>query len=336
MTALVTPKPEIPRDRYGRPLVIPPSGGKPVPYTRCTTFIDVIEDKYNLQQWEKRMVATGLAKRPDLMLGVTAHLDDKAELNRLCEQAKEAAASSAAATTGTALHALTEQVDRGRDLPPLTPPHLDDLEAYRQATARLRAIHIEQFVVLDTLQIGGTPDRIVQVTPQLREIADVKTGSIEYGHVKIAAQLAVYARSMLYDPATGDRTRHDASLLRGLVIHLPAGQGICTLYEVDLELGWRAVLAAKETRALRGIKFADVMTPAGDPTPIIDQAEQRGKAITAMKARARLEQHINAADTPDEIRQLWAANETDWTDQLTAAARKRIAALQEKEKNAHV
>jgi hypothetical protein len=35
-----------------------------------------------------------------------------------------------------------------------------------------------------------------------RYIADLKTGSIEWGTLKIAAQLAVYARSHTYDVAT--------------------------------------------------------------------------------------------------------------------------------------
>ena len=36
---------EIPRDRYGRPCVIPPEGDpKRVPYRRVTTFVKALED----------------------------------------------------------------------------------------------------------------------------------------------------------------------------------------------------------------------------------------------------------------------------------------------------
>ena len=59
---------EIPRDHFGRPLVIPPGGGKPVPYRRCTTFIDVLADRFNLELWKQRQVAVGLSRRPDLLL----------------------------------------------------------------------------------------------------------------------------------------------------------------------------------------------------------------------------------------------------------------------------
>ena len=37
---------EVPRDRFGRPLLIPPHGGKPIPYTRCTTSIRRADDTY--------------------------------------------------------------------------------------------------------------------------------------------------------------------------------------------------------------------------------------------------------------------------------------------------
>jgi hypothetical protein len=131
-----------------RPLVVPAGGGKPVAYTRCTTYIDCIEDKFNLQKWMQRMTALGLASRPDLLLSVQAHRDDKGKLDKICEDAKEAAAANAAATTGTALHALTELIDRGEDLPSC-PRDVADLEAYRAATADLKAVHIEQFCVQD-------------------------------------------------------------------------------------------------------------------------------------------------------------------------------------------
>src|SRR5215831_14489249 len=98
--------PAIRRDRWLRPLVVPPGGGKPVPYTRCTTYVSALEDTYNLSRWQQRMVAIGLAERQDLLLAVAAHRDDKAHLNELCEKALEAAKGSAPATTGTALHKL--------------------------------------------------------------------------------------------------------------------------------------------------------------------------------------------------------------------------------------
>src|SRR4051812_961950 len=192
---IVSPPVEVPRDRYGRPLVVPNTGGKPVPYTRCTTFVDCLEDKFNLQKWEKRMVALGLADRPDLLLAAAAHRDDKNKLNEICDNAKEAAKASASATTGTALHALTEQHDRGQTLGVLPADAKADLAAYVAATEPFEHLGIEEFVVHDGFKIGGTFDRLVRYNGQTY-IADLKTGSVDFGMGKIAMQLAVYARSV--------------------------------------------------------------------------------------------------------------------------------------------
>jgi predicted RecB family endonuclease len=105
---------EIPRDRYGRPLVVPPGGGRPTAYTRCTRYVGVMEDLYNLHRWDERNVALGLADRPDLVLAVSAHRDDKEKLNQIVSDAKEAAKAKAAAEIGTSLHKLTERLDRGQ------------------------------------------------------------------------------------------------------------------------------------------------------------------------------------------------------------------------------
>lgn len=310
---LVTPEPHIARDRWGRPMVVPPDGGKPVAYTRCTTFIDVLDDKFNLQRWMQRMVALGLATRPDLLLAVSAHKDDKRKLDDICAEAREASAASAAATTGTALHALTELIDRGETLPPLPAGAKASLDAYAAATAHLKMLHIERFLVLDTMKIGGTPDRIVKDAGDIK-IADTKTGSIEYGALKIAMQLAVYSRSYLYDIRTGERTMHNASTTEGLVFHVPAtgdpALARCDLYRVNLEAGWFAVQVAAQVREKRKLKFEDLMEPVHKP--LVEQLSES------------LEQRIRACTTADAVRALWTP---EWTDELNQVARNHIATI---------
>jgi hypothetical protein len=330
---IVTPPPAIPRDRWQRPLVVPPGGGKAVPYTRCTTYVDVLEDKFNLQKWMLRMTALGLASRPDLLLSVQAHRDDKSELDKVCEAAKEAAAANAAATTGTALHALTELVDRGEDLPVLPAETVADLDAYREATKDLSAVLIEQFCVQDALKIGGTPDRVVEYQGK-RYIADLKTGSIEYGALKIAMQLAVYARSQTYDIASHKRSPHGADLHRGIIIHLPAGQAKCELVWVDLMAGWNAVLVARDVREKRSHKFADLTRPFDDTAGFAtrldaqDGEEDRTlKQILANPAPRPLDQQVREAATRRELEVLWETHQDQWSDDLTALATARAGEL---------
>lgn len=250
---------DVERDRFGRPLIVPPGGGKAVAYTRCTTYIDVLESTYNLSRWQQRMVALGLVDRSDLALAVTAHRDDKEKLNKLCEDAIEAAKGRAAATTGTALHALTALIDQGKPLPVIPSDVARDLQAYREATAALKVLAIEQFVVLDDLKIGGTTDRIVSYRER-KYVADIKTGSVDWGAGKFVTQLAVYSRSQGYDIATHERKPIDVDTDWGLLIHLPVGEGRCKLYRVDLRAGWEGVKLATAVREWR--KRKDLISPA--------------------------------------------------------------------------
>jgi len=308
----------IPRDGWGRPLVIPESGGKRVAYTRCTTYVSVLEDTYNLQKWMQRMVAVGITQRPDIHLQIAALAGDpdanKKQLDQACEAAREAAAASAAATTGSALHQLTELIDRGRDVGVIPEAYQADLDAYRAATAHMKHLYIEQFCVHDPLKIGGTPDRISEVDGK-RYIGDVKTGNIEYGIGKIAMQFAVYARSKLYNPQTGARTLHDAEVDKGIIIHLPAGQGRCDLYWVDLIEGWAGVKHAKDVREWRTRKFTDLT--------------QRYVTLAQVTDHLDVQARIQAATSVEDLTRIWAEHEADWTDHLTRLAAERKAALSE-------
>lgn len=249
---------DIPRDRWDRPLIVPPSGGKRVPYQRVTTLAKMLDDQHNLTKWSARMVAIGLADRPDLLLAASAHRDDKDELNKITEKAKEAAKAGAAATTGTALHTLTERIDRGEELPALPEVYARDLAVYREATAGLQVREIEKFCVNDTLQVGGTTDRIYEIDGQ-RYIADTKTGSrIDYGIGSIAIQLAVYSRAWGYDPQTDERHALNVNQQWGIVTHLPSGMGRCTLHWINLEQGWYGAQLAALVRDFRKLKMKDL------------------------------------------------------------------------------
>lgn len=321
--SITQPEPQIPRDRYGRPLVVPEGGGKPVAYTRATTFVDAIDDKTALTKWKQRMVALGLASRPDLLLGVTAaDPSDKRALDKFCDDAMEAAKAHAAATTGTALHALTERIDRGQDVGIVPDAYLADLAAYTEATKDLTATHIEQFCVLDHLKVGGTPDRVVKYQGK-RYIADVKTGSIEWGALKIAMQLAVYSRSKTYDHVTGERGAHDADLTRGIVIHLPAGTGTCTLHWIDLEAGWEAVKVAKLVREKRAIKFGDLTQPFEQAT--VDPAATPKASEEPVDIAGIIRDCRDIAT----LRNVWEthAGSPAWSDDLASLATARAAEL---------
>jgi hypothetical protein len=244
---------EIDRDRYGRPLVVPKTGGKPVAYTRATTIANSLDDPAALTAWKMRMAAIGLTVRSDLLLAISAAQEDKMAINKYIEDAMEVAGASRAATIGTALHSFAEKLDLGQDIGPIPDEWAADLVAYQKATEQLNKIFIEQFCVLDKYKIAGTPDRVVEYKGE-RFIADIKTGRIDHPN-NIAIQLAIYANGSPYDIDTGRRNSWgDVNKDKAIIIHLPAGTGLCKLVWIDIAEGWKGVQFAMKVRQWRDKK----------------------------------------------------------------------------------
>ena len=296
------------RDRWGRPLVIPPDGGKPVPYGRPSGFGIVLEDRFGLNKWQTRMACLGLAQRSDLLAQFAAASDDKAR-DLLIDQAQEAAGASTGANTGSALHSFTEALDLGRDVT-VPAPWDADVAAYQQALADhgivIDPAMIELDVVCDELALAGTADRYV--TWQGRTVvADLKTGkAIKDPALGYSVQLAVYARSFLYDHASGARTDLGCCHDTGLLIHLPAGQARCDIYEVDLEQAWELALLArqvKQAQKRRGVvklvAAEGTAATASDPSPAVPSPPSGTAGDTLTVAlRDQLIEAIRRADPP--------------------------------------
>lgn len=250
-------------------MVMTPAGKREA-YRRVTTFVGCLEDMNGLLKWKARQVAYGMGQRRDLVLAAAAtDPSDKSALGKIADKAEEAALSSAGATIGTAVHSLTERIDRGKPLGPVPHEAEADLKAYEDATKDIEWLGIETFRVHDDWKVAGTADRIGRLHGRTM-IFDIKTGSIDYPH-KMAMQLAMYARSTPYDISTDQRTT-DADRVDpnyGIIIHLPAGQGRCDLYEIHIGKAWGACLLAKKVWDWRGTKeltrLVDPHAPPGPP-----------------------------------------------------------------------
>lgn len=251
---------EIPRDRWGRPLIEPPEGGKPIAYTRVSTLAKSLDKQEALTKWKQRMTAIGMSQRPDLLALVQATRDDdRKTLDDACEQALAAARSQAAANTGTALHAFCERIDEGVPVDEIVASDVikADLQAYVHATRWMKMLAAELFIVQDDIKCAGTFDRLVQIDGRVY-VADIKTGQHEpnYPH-GVAVQTAIYARGTGYHP-TKKRTASLASigvdLDRAILIHLPAGQATCELYWLDIAAGWEMAQTATRVRAWHSTK----------------------------------------------------------------------------------
>lgn len=243
-------------------------------YTRVTTYISCLEDTYNLGLWEQRMVALGLAMSPALFMALQnvdpSDPSAKDKLDVICSKARDVAQWKEKADLGTAFHDLAEFWDTEHRSPPfLSPKTKEALDAYIKETDGWEYAEIESGMVNDELRTYGTPDRLryldrqreYPLLPKLR-VTDIKTGRLDFGQQKMAMQLAVYAHSALYDPDTGVRTALDIDQDIAEIVHVPQGEGTCTVWEVDIASAWKMIVGhVPDVRAWRS--RSDLFRPRG-------------------------------------------------------------------------
>lgn len=332
--ALITTAPEIPRDRYGRPLILPDPAlvepgvepGKPVAYTRASTLGKVLEEQSALTAWKQRMTLLGVVQAPHLAMAASQARDDRSALNKICEEALVAAQAGAKAAVGTALHRIWEQLDRGEDPGPYPAEYRADVEARRRATEGWEWAGIEVFVVCDDLLAAGSADRFRIVRPKGRGKAaqpfvrcvDDKTGSdISYAMLSIGVQLAVYAHGKRYDPATGARLpvyvdpasgdELPVDLKVAEVLHTPSGSGRTTVHEVDIAAGWTAAQLAKSVKGIR--------------------TDARHWSRPAGTAEASLADLVSSAPTLEALFALWETRGAEFDGEVGPLASARYALL---------
>ena len=335
-TQMMRPEPQ--RDGWGRYMITPANGGKPVAHSRVTTFARAIADTGSLEGYWKRCVAVGMARRPDLVLQASnLTIDDKTRLKTICDAADEASGANVKRNLGTGLHTITEHVDGGIDvvIPEQFTGHID---AYRAAVEQLgmRRDLIEGVVVLSEFTLAGTFDRIVEIDGELY-IADLKTGSnpLQYGALEIAVQLACYANAdTIYNVGTkAHAPMPEVNKERALVMHLPAaGPAECTLHWVDVKKGWEVARLCGEVRAARRLKnlswaFTSTSQPANKPGK---KNEDRPWTPTkAGSGTGHVAHNLSKDATPPKDllaqRQQWIRTRIDWLRANNRIGLQRVA-----------
>lgn len=272
------------RDRWGRPLIVPADGGKPVAYARFSSHGQCLEDRFALEKWKLRTSARGFVNRADLFAQIAAcPVDDTKRIDQLVNLALEAGGSTVGAGLGTALHEFAERIDLGHiGIDDVPAPWGHDIAAYLQMIADQQLVVIPELVecrlVNDELRLAGTADRFYRRPDGTLVCADIKTGKT-IGHNPLAyiVQLAAYANSALYDIETGERTPiNNVDLGTGLIIHIPSGKAECNILEVNLEAGLQAARLATEVRNWQNKK--GLVRPA---EPSVQAVEQAATAILA-------------------------------------------------------
>lgn len=309
MTDFVSPDPVVQRDGYGRPLIIPPEGGDPVPYTRVSTFAKTIEDQYGLMLWKLRYVAVGFGRREDLA-ALAATFDpepdtdeDKAALDLLIDRAFDSVGGHAKADWGTAVHRFTEPGMKAE--PPLR--MAGDCDAYFEAlkAESVTVCSTERFVVNDELRVAGTFDHEYDHPLYGRVIGDKKTGELRW--LGFAVQLFCYATGRLYKPLTATEAERGPLLgvsdEVGIVAHIPRGEARCELAPVNLKRGRQLAAMAWDQREARS--WDDVRLAS-----LKDMGDLIGDPIIAQ---------LEACSTVDELNAVYYANKARWTDAHKAA-----------------
>lgn len=334
---------EIPRDQWRRPLIAPP-GRRGVDcardeltgYTRASGLGACLENETGLVKWKLNMTVFGMSRRVDLQDAATAVATctepaDKKRLGEIAEQAREAAASSAGATRGTALHLLSERADAGEDLSYLPQRLQDAVAAWRRLMGAFDIIATETFVVNDELEAAGTFDRLAAprgwmtapdgtvIGPDDALILDLKSGKDpKHFGPKYTVQQAIYAGGVRYSHADGrqgwseligpDQRPHQGwALIPHVPVDAPERAG---LFWVDLAEGREL---AQLARAVKRAQSSKGLPPAALPSP----EAPRGALVPL----------IAAALSRDELVELYRANLAVWTPDLDAQVRARLAEL---------
>lgn len=261
-------------------------------WRRVSTLIKKVEtDSFYLDEWKKRQVLIGAARRDDIVMGVKAlgptpatgwTQQQKRQFNEWAEQCMTAAGSDEGKILGTAVHDLTERVDRGEPiddvchgLPGMAAAGLRSYAKLRELNG-WRSVEIERTVVCDELEVAGSFDRI-DIVPELAVL--LGPGTCQHGHgvgghnhpdgraelavivdvktegdplkngLHIAPQLAIYSRAKrMWIPEVADLARAtyvEAPCVRqdvAVIVHVRDGKAVP--YFVDLTAGWEAAQAA--------------------------------------------------------------------------------------------
>lgn len=350
-------RPEPQRDQWGRYLIPHPETGEVQAWTRATTWAQTVADTFALTNWRLRMCAVGLARRPDLLAQAATVLDpdepdSKRLLGKVTQAAMEAAGSTVRANLGTALHSFTEHIDMGRDAT-VPDAYAADLAAYQRTTQGLKIDpeHVERIVVVPELGVAGTFDRLVTWDGRLL-IADLKTGrDLSYSWTEIAIQLALYAHgATIWDQATAQHLpMPEVDQQTALVLHLPVGEGQCTVYSVDIGAGWDMAAVCGTVRAWR--KRTDLAaqmllptvdlaaTPEPEPPPrTLEVGAESERSAWVRRRVTQLAHHpqgrpLLAAAWPDEVptpKNLpphgWLSDQVDRLVAVLAAVEREVGA----------
>jgi hypothetical protein len=322
---------------------------------RCkgvTTVAKVPDDTYNLQNWQKRQVALGMAFDETLIERAIAHHDDKQALNLVAEDALRAAKSHQAAARGTAIHRTLERHDLGEHIID-TAQNRALRAAYDKAldAAGLTVLpqYIERIVVHPKVNVAGRLDRIFKRRRDGKYvIGDIKSGSnaVKYPQ-STSVQLAMYAYAELMAgpiPADGGDTEEFEKLPEkldlkfGYIVHAPDEHTV-EIVKIDIARGWKiaqnAIFPILEWRNVRDLispvgsqSVDDLLAPATEER--VGWIRGRLNGITMVEDSADVKKLVAlrwpaGVGKPKDPDTVWSENDIDELDAMLMSVEKDCA-----------
>ena len=236
-------------------------------YSRPSAWGHDLDDESALTLWKIDRAMEGVACDPSIAATVASHLGNKEGAKERRERAIQRGRGEEAADIGTALHRMTERVERGDGF--CAPePYATDIAAYlsKLDSAGLVSEFIECHLCNDGWRAAGTADRIYRATREIPVagcppilagqlvLGDLKTGKrLDYSLPGYCIQLALYVDSVFYDVETNERSPLPPELRTdvGLLVHMPAGTGSCSFHWADLQVGREGCRIVRDVRSWR-------------------------------------------------------------------------------------
>ena len=300
---------------------------------RCKSVSKVAQiptDTYNIELWNKRMVAIGMCVDPNLVENIAVDVENKTLGNAVAEDAIKAAKAHEKANRGTQMHKVLEllllnQLDRL-----LTAQQRSDANVLRRTLERYELTPVagmaEQFVAWPHHRLGGRFDCVLAFSDDRQAMFDLKSGPNAVAYPQsTAVQLALYARAPWISDGVevdGDTTtitkfrKHDERLDRrhAYVLLVPPDADVGTLHEVDLEYGWQGAMIALEAVTWRKAKGWNGIDCVREVSPeVVTENRTLEHSMDLMM--------IRTAPGVERLRDLWrmAKAEGTLTDEFVAA-----------------
>ena len=317
---------------------------------RCksvTAVAKTMTDSFAIDEWRKRQIAIGMMLEPRLAERVAVDPDNRETVNAVCEDAMKIAGAHHAADRGTQRHRASELIDVGGKL--WTEQQREDAAAWQRTIEKydieIDPTHVEGFSLWPDHKVTGRFDRIARYRGR-HVMIDLKSGenAVKYPH-GTAVQLALYARAPLISvggKTAGDKTTvaewapppADLDVTTGYVVLLNSEMEVGELWEIDITHGW-----AGAQLALSGVQWRKAHNRGAElARPIEPVTQEQAIALLERELGAEvvpLAEQVAAAPSAAALEQLWAANRSEWTDELTAMARLRKQSLSPKNLTAH-